>query len=385
MPALPPLTLQRADVEVTALAADHDRQPRGEFGIVVERAREIAAVGAVEQFEIAARPRPPGCRRRSRAHRRRWRNSVRRRRAGSRSATARACGEAAQHLGLVLQRLEAPRHVGEFAAQAAEFADPHDRLAADGAAHRLDRRGRSTSSDAAGRLRPCRAAHRRRGRSAAPAPAAARCRTPARAAAACLRVVRQQQRGVAADLRPVVAGAPTRSAPAARRTAARGSGRIRPAGSGCRRAAAPPAAAARCRVRISRIARHDGEAEHRQRHRQRHHLVAVEIGDDQRGQRGERIVGREAPATTPRAGQRPRGRAPATCTTSRSDASTPIRLTWIAPNHPARSTDRQRRRRIAGHYPVRDSAGKSPDRERRGRAGRNAESIFSAVRIRRVA
>ncbi len=48
-------------------------------------------------------------------------------------------GEIAQQLGLFLQRLVAQVRFGEFPPQAAEFANPHDGLAADGAAHRLDR------------------------------------------------------------------------------------------------------------------------------------------------------------------------------------------------------------------------------------------------------
>ena len=45
--------LQRMHIVDAPLAADHDRQPRREGRVVVQRAVHIAAVAAVEQFEVA--------------------------------------------------------------------------------------------------------------------------------------------------------------------------------------------------------------------------------------------------------------------------------------------------------------------------------------------
>ena len=207
MPALPPPTLRGAHVVDAPLAADHDRQPRGEAGLVLQGALHFAAVAAVEQFEIAgdgvgdadglgcpciggidiaetavAAPGPDRPRRRG--------------------------GEAAQHLGLFEQRLVPEIGLGQLLAQSAEFADPHNGLAADGAAHRLDgasvRSGEVEQKALAGvAQRVDRVIHlQRRLR-----------RQPGSERQDALRLVlrrfrRQQQRDVAADLRPVVARGP---------------------------------------------------------------------------------------------------------------------------------------------------------------------------------
>ena len=129
--------IERMHVVEAPLAADHDRQPRGKGGRFIQRAVHVAAAAAVEQFEVAVdrigdvdrlgRPgiggvgvaRPPLAR------------------LGP-DRPGRRGGETAQHLGLLQQRLVAEVGLGQFAAQAAEFANPYNGLAADGAAHGLD-------------------------------------------------------------------------------------------------------------------------------------------------------------------------------------------------------------------------------------------------------
>ena len=119
------------------LAADHDRQPGGVAGVVAQRPAQLAALVGLQQFEVAADrvgrafgfgnadigrvgiakvafgalgPDRPGC----------------------------GGGKVAQQFGFFLQRLEAQVRFGEFPTQSAEFANPHNGLPADGAAHRLD-------------------------------------------------------------------------------------------------------------------------------------------------------------------------------------------------------------------------------------------------------
>ena len=137
MPTLPPPTLQRMHVVEAPLAADHDRQPRGEGRRVVQRALHVAAVGAVEQFEVAidrirdaggfGRPRIGGI-------------GVAETALGALGPDrpGRRGGETAQHFGFFQQRLVPEVGFGEFPAQSAEFANPHNGLAADGAAHGLE-------------------------------------------------------------------------------------------------------------------------------------------------------------------------------------------------------------------------------------------------------
>ena len=199
------------DVEDAPFAADHDRQPGIERGAVGERAGDRAAVVAVQQFDVlrhrvgdaggfggagiggvgeiegavgAPGPDRPG----------------------------RGEGEVAQHLGLFLQRLVALGHLGEFAAQAAQFADPHDGLAADRAAHRLDAAaagGDEMEQEAfAGfQQRVDRVVHPQRRLGRHPGSEGEH---PLRLQRRILRQRRgrDQQRDVAADLRTVVAGGP---------------------------------------------------------------------------------------------------------------------------------------------------------------------------------
>ena len=129
--------LQRMHVIDAPLAADHDRQPRGIAGVVVERPAQFAALVALQQFEIAVdRIRcAPGL-----GRPRIGRVGVAEIALGALGPDrpGRGGGEVAQQFGLFLQRLVAQVGFGEFPPQAAEFANPHNGLAADGAAHRLD-------------------------------------------------------------------------------------------------------------------------------------------------------------------------------------------------------------------------------------------------------
>ena len=189
------------------LAADHDRQPRGEGRCVVQRAVHIAAVGAVEQFKVAidrirdagglGRPRIGGI-------------GVAEAALGALGPDrpGRRGGETAQHLGFFQQRLVPEVGFGQFPAQSAEFANPHDGLAADGAAHGLEGvsvRGGEVEQKALAGLaqRIDRMIHlQRRFR-----------RQPGSEGEDALRLIlrgilRHQQRDVAADLRAIVAGRP---------------------------------------------------------------------------------------------------------------------------------------------------------------------------------
>ena len=199
--------IERMDIVDAPLAADHDRQPRGEGRRAVQCAVHIAAVAAVEQFEVAidrirdaagfggARiggigvaetavgalgPDRPGC----------------------------GGGEAAQHFGFFRQRLVPQIGFRQFPAQPGEFANPYNGLAADGAPHGFDgmsvRGGEIEQKTFAGLAqRVDRMVHlQRRFR-----------RQPGSEGEDALRrlllgVLRHQQRGVAADLRAVVARRP---------------------------------------------------------------------------------------------------------------------------------------------------------------------------------
>ncbi|MHC2411284.1 hypothetical protein ACVJGC_003875 [Bradyrhizobium diazoefficiens] len=127
-----------AHVVDAPLAADHDRQPGGEIGRVLQSPFHGAAVGAVEQLELAlvgvAEARSLG------------RTDIGR--VGESERTVLALGpdrpgcrrsEAAQHLGLVGERLVAQIGFGEIPAQAREFANPDNGLATDGAADGFQR------------------------------------------------------------------------------------------------------------------------------------------------------------------------------------------------------------------------------------------------------
>ena len=141
---------QRLHVIDAPLAADHDRQPRAEAGIVVQRPAHVGALVGFQQFEVAmddvgdagALGRPHI-----------GRVGVAQIALGALGPDrpGRGGGEVAQQLGFFLQRLVAQIGFGEFAAQPAEFANPNNGLAADGAAHRLDRaavRGREVEQKA---------------------------------------------------------------------------------------------------------------------------------------------------------------------------------------------------------------------------------------------
>ena len=199
--------LQRLHVIDAPLAADHDRQPRAEAGIVVQHPAHLGALVVLQQFEVAVDgigdasalggpnigrigvtqialdalgPYRPG-------------------RGGS---------EIAQQFGLFLQRPVAEIGFREFPAQSAEFANPHNGLAADGAAHGFDgaavRGGEIEQKAFAGLAQGIDGmVHlQRRFR-----------RQPGSEGEDALRriqqrVLRDQQRGVAADLGPVVARGP---------------------------------------------------------------------------------------------------------------------------------------------------------------------------------
>ena len=196
-----------AHIVEAPLAADHDRQPLGEAGPGLQGTVHLAAVAAVEQFEIAG-------------------DGV-----GDAGGLGCACiggvdiaetaigapgpdrprcrgGEAAQHLGLFEQRLVPEIGLGQLLAQSAEFADPHNGLSADGAAHRLEGasvQGGEVEQKALAGLaqRVDRVIH---------LPRRLR-RQPGSGRQDALRLVlrgvrRQQRRYVAADLRPVIARGP---------------------------------------------------------------------------------------------------------------------------------------------------------------------------------
>ena len=196
---------KRMHVIHASLAADHDRQSRGKRGMVVQRPRHGDTVVAVEQFEIAldrvgraggfggariggigevelavatARPQRP---------------------------RRRGC-EGPQHLGFFPQAVVAQRHLGEIAPQSAEVADPHDRLAADGAAHgfhrspgrceQVEQKAFACSAQRIDRMIHLQRRFRRQPGSERQNPQRLFC------------ILRQQQRGVAADSGPVLARAP---------------------------------------------------------------------------------------------------------------------------------------------------------------------------------
>ncbi len=198
---------QRLDVVDAPFAADHDREPRGKTGVVVQRPAHLGALVVFEQFEVAldgvrdigalGRPHIGGI----------GISQVALRALGP-DRPGYGSGEVAQQLGFFLQRPVAQIRFGEFTAQAAEFADPDNGLTADGAAHRLDGaavRGRQIEQKAFAGPAQCidGVIHlQRRFR-----------RQPGSEGQDTLRrvllgVLRDQQRGVAADLRAVVARSP---------------------------------------------------------------------------------------------------------------------------------------------------------------------------------
>ncbi len=189
------------------LAAGHDRQPRGERGRAIQGAVHIAAVAAVEQFKVAI-----DCIRDA--------NGLGRSRIGGIGVAETAFGvfgpdrpgrrgcETAQHLGFFEQRLVPAVGFSQLPAQSADFANPHNGLAADGAAHGLDRvsiRGREIEQKTLAGLAQCvdRMIHLQRRLRRQPGPEGKD------ALRLILReLLRHQKRSVTADLRAIVACSP---------------------------------------------------------------------------------------------------------------------------------------------------------------------------------
>ena len=198
---------QGLDVVDAPFAADHDRQPRAEAGIADQRPAHLGALLGFEQFEIAldgvGDAGPFGG-----PHIGRIGVAKIAFHALGPDRPGGGGGEVAQQLGLFLQRLVAEVGFGQFAAQPAEFANPDNGLAADGAAHRLDRaavRGREIEQKALAGLaqRVDRMVHLQRRFRRQPG---SKGKDPLRRTLRGVR--RDQQRGVARDLRPVLAGSP---------------------------------------------------------------------------------------------------------------------------------------------------------------------------------
>ena len=127
----------RADVVNPPLAAGHDRQPRAEGLRARQRPFHFGAVVAVEQFEVALGRIGDAC----------GLGGARVGRIGIGEAAFgafgpdrpwRGGGKAAQHFGFFQKRLVTQSGFRQFPAQATQLANPHNGLAADGAAHRLD-------------------------------------------------------------------------------------------------------------------------------------------------------------------------------------------------------------------------------------------------------
>ena len=129
--------IDRAHVIEAAFAADHDRQPGVETRLRREGSFKDGAVAAVEQFQLAAdRVGGAGGLGRARVSRIGVSQAAFGRPGPDRPG--RRVGEAAQHLGLLNQRLMLQVHFSELSPQSGQFAQSHHGLAADGAAHRLD-------------------------------------------------------------------------------------------------------------------------------------------------------------------------------------------------------------------------------------------------------
>ena len=198
---------QRLHVVDAPLAADHDRQPRAEGGVVVERPGHLGALVVLEQFQVAI----DGIREAAALGRpdigRIGIAQIAFRALGP-DRPGRRGGEVAQQLALVLQRPVAKVGFGQFPAQPAKFANPHNGLAADGAAHRLDgaavRGGKMQQETFAGfPQRIDGMVHLKRRLRRQPG---SKGQNALRRTRLC--VLRDQQRDVAADLGPVVAGHP---------------------------------------------------------------------------------------------------------------------------------------------------------------------------------
>ena len=309
-------------------------------------------------------------------------------------------GEVAQQLGFLDKRPVAQVRFRQFPADAAEFANPYNGLAADGAPHGFDRasvRGRKIEQKTFAGLAQCvdRMVHLQRRFRRQPGSEGEE--------ALRLRLLRHQQRRVAGDFRAIVAGRP-------RNQDLRFREQQRPEpvgldlqfpdiGAQPRLASGGADAGAHQEDR-----RHHGEAEQRQRRGQHREFLAIEIERRPRS-RPAATHRRHEPARSPRM-RRWRVRSgryvPVMCTTARSDASYRSRPTYL-PQTARLYARRPRmirqsvsglairscvfqklerdqtqnrcpllliapRARIGRQYPLRESAGKSPDREREFRA-----------------
>ena len=325
--------IARMHIVDAPLAADHDRQPRIEGRRVVQRALHVAAAGAVEQFKVAidrirdadglGRPRIGGI-------------GVAETALGALGPDRpRRCGgETAQHLGFFQQRLVPEVGFGEFPAQPAEFANPYNGLAADGAAHGLEgvsiRGGEIEQKALAGLAqRIDRMIHpQRRFR-----------RQPGSEGQNALRLIlrgirRHQQRDVAADLRAIVARRP-------RDQDLRLGEQQRAETVGLDLQALDVGAQPRLVVggadpgAHQQDRRHHRKAEQRQRRRQHRDFLTIEIeeGRNRMLDDGKSLASAGAIADQCGGAKARSGRcAPMMCTTARSDASTRSRPTWFAPN-----------------------------------------------------
>ena len=170
-------------------------------GLVLQSAVHLAAVAAVEQFEVAVdRIRDAGCLGRPRI----GGVGIAEAAIGALGPDRPGCrgGEAAQHLGFFEQRLVPEIGFSQFPAQSAEFANPHNGLAADGAAHRLEGasvRGGEIEQKALAGVAQARRPH---DPSAAPVPAATRFRTPGCAAAGSAAA----SGGISSEMSPLICG-----------------------------------------------------------------------------------------------------------------------------------------------------------------------------------
>ena len=257
-------------------------------------------------------------------------------------------GEAAQHLGFFQQRLVPEVHFGQFPAQSAEFANPHNGLAADGAAHGLDgvsiRGGEIEQKALAGLAqRVDRVIHlQRRFR-----------RQPGSEGENALRRYCWESCDIRSEMSPLICG---RLSPAAHEIRICGSANssarkrsawtCRPAMSARSRASL---LAARTRVRISRIAATTEKPSSASA------VVSTAISWRLRSKKVEIVCSttanrRPRPARSPPARRR-QGRSgrcvPMMCTTARSDASPRSRPTWFAPN---RTTFRPERAGTQSRY-----------------------------------
>ena len=276
--------IERMYVVEAPFAADHDRQPCGEGGLVIQCAVHIAAVAAVEQFQVAidricdvdrlGRPGVGGV--------------------GIEQAAIGTLGpyrpgrrgdEAAEHLGLFQQRLVAEVGLGQLPAHPGKFPKPHNGLSADGATHGLDgapvRGGQIEQEALAGFAQgvdrvidlQCRF----------------RWQPGSEREDALRQFLRHQKGGVAADLRTVVAGGPgDQNLGFGEQQRAEAVGLTLQA---LNFGAQPHLACRRADPRThEQDSRHDRKAEQRQRRRQRRDLLVVQIEEGGDGAQDRQIA-----------------------------------------------------------------------------------------------